>query len=181
MQQILIQHLSGWTWSKTVSLSPSELGDAGAEQNTQDPTKNSFHIDGGLLTAWVDPQSRDVHRMLLQGHSTIVEKVSGTESADPNSLSSGGTRTEQGPMRLEGDRIDVSIVRGKPVAELSGAPASVASSDLQVAGSTVQFNAQRNLIHIPGPGSLTVMVDNNFLSQAVDLNRQGSPPRPSRC
>ena len=136
------------------------------------PSKKSqkqFKIVGGMLNVWVDPSSEEVYRMALRGHSKIVESTAGISA-------NAGSR----PLQLEGESIDVWIQGGSPIASLVGTPASIGAPDLDVEGSRIEFNAERNVIHIPGSGSMTVMVANDLLSRPGVLDRQqpGQDSRP---
>ena len=114
------------------------------------PTSNSsFTIHGGALSAWVDPESNEVYRIILQGASQIVEK----------------TPAGQRPLQLSGDAIDVALVQGIPIATLRGAPATIGAPDLAASGQSIQYDGTRNTIHIPGAGTLTLQTSAEMLQK----------------
>lgn len=153
------------------SLQPSTTTSPQSAGGTQTKLMNTrYTVKGGALSAWVDPDTRELHRMIVKGHSRILEQAT----------------AGQRPFQLEGSMIDLAFVGGVPVAHLTGSPANIGSPELDVTGDRIEFDGTRNVIHIPGPGSLTIQTTREFLgelnpqSTAVNNVQQGSSRAVSR-
>ncbi len=126
--------------------------------------KSKYKINGGELTAWVDPDTQQVHRMIVRGQSRIVEE----------------TKLGRRPFQLNGNAIDLKLTRGVPVVQLAGHPASISSPELDAVGNSIEFDGAQNVIRIPGAGSLTIQATNDFWGRAAKLPRSESSTPLSR-
>ncbi len=124
--------------------------------------KPTYHIEGGELTAWVDPKTQDVRRMIVRGQSRIIEDS-----------------PSERPFELQGTAIDLTLVAGVPVATVSGTPAVIRSLELDVVGNTIEFDGSRNDIRIPGGGTLKVQATSDLWGQqpTAEPSRIGQPKK----
>jgi len=136
-----------------------------SERPTQVPLTNekaepTYRIEGGDLTAWVDPNTREVRRMMVRGQSRIIEDS-----------------PSQRPFELQGTAIDLTLLAGVPVATITGTPAVMRSPELDVVGNTIEFDGARNDIRIPGAGTMKVQATSDLLGKTANqpINRLAPP------
>ena len=139
------------------------------EQSESPPP--SYTISGGNVTAWVEPSTRSVQRLLVTGQTRLKQDatsaVAGTKPNDP--------------VNIEGTLIDLQVDPfGRPLVQMKGSPAIIKSADMHVIGTEVQLRGDENRLYIPGPGEITMTYQADALSSLVAGANGAASQQPAR-